>query len=244
MIVDCHTHYVGRAGARLGASPLVESMDTYGIDHSVVFTLDGFFEEPRIHNDALATFASAHPGRLTAFATVYPRRADAADEVRRAVTELGMKGLKLHPWLQGISPLEQYMTPIAEACIELGIPIIVHDGTPAYSTPLQFGLLAERHPELTVILGHSGLLDLWPEALAAASRNENVWLCLCGPPTGALQRLVDGVPHERIVFGSDAGFGHDYQAHHRLEQVRALDLSDESLDAILGGNATRLLSLA
>jgi uncharacterized protein len=77
----------------------------------------------------------------------------------------------------------------------------------------------------------------------AARRNENVWLCLCGPPTAALQKLVDAVPHERIVFGSDIGFGRDYQARHRIEQVRVLDLAKDSLDAILGGNAARLLSL-
>lgn len=243
MIVDCHTHYVGQAYAHLGAGPLVEGMDRYGVDHAIVFTLDGFFEDSRKHNDELAGFMAAHPGRLTGFASVYPRRADAADEIRRAVTELGMKGVKFHPWLQGFSPVEAFMTPIAETCVELGVPMIFHDGTPPYTTPLQIAVLAERHPELNVILGHSGLLDLWPEALAAARRNENVWLCLCGPPTSALQKLVDGVPHERILFGSDIGFGHDYQERHRLEQVRALDLSDASLEAILGGNAVRLLGL-
>jgi predicted TIM-barrel fold metal-dependent hydrolase len=244
VIVDCHTHYLSRAYAHLRAGSLVDSMDTYGIDHAAVFTLDGFFEDVRRHNDELARFAAAHPGRLTAFATVYPRHPGSAAEIRRAVTELGMKGVKLHPWLQGFSPLEAYMEPVAQACVELGVPLIFHDGTPPYSTPLQLGLLAERHPELTVILGHSGLLDLWPEALAAARRSPNLWLCLCGPPTYALQKLVDAVPHDRILFGSDTGFGHDYQARHRLEQVRALGLPAASLEAILGGNAARLLSLA
>jgi len=244
VIVDCHTHLVGEAYAGFGAGSLVESMDRYGVDHSVVFTLDGFFGNTKHHNDELARFVGEHPGRLTAFASVYPRAADAADEVRRAVTALGMKGLKLHPWVQGISPLEDYMDPIAEACAELGVPMIFHDGTPPYCTPLQFALLAERHPDVTVILGHSGLLDLWPEALAAGRRVPNIWLCLCGPPTYALQKLVDGVPHERILFGSDIGFGSDYQLRHRLEQVRSLDLASDALDAILGGNAARLLGLS
>lgn len=243
MIVDCHTHYVGRAYAHLRAGSLIDSMNTYGVDHAVVFTLDGFFEDVRRHNDELAAFVAAHPRRLTAFATVYPRHGGAAAEIRRAVLDLGMKGVKLHPWLQGFSPLEGYMEPVARACAELGVPLIFHDGTPPYSTPLQLGLLAEQHPDLTVILGHSGLLQLWPEALATARRNDNVWLCLCGPPTSALQKLVDGVPHARILFGSDTGFGHDYQARHRLEQVRSLDLPAASLDAILGGNAARLLGL-
>jgi predicted TIM-barrel fold metal-dependent hydrolase len=154
-----------------------------------------------------------------------------------------MRGVKLHPWLQGFSPLEAYVEPVARACAELGVPMIFHDGTPAYSTPLQLGLLAERHPDLTVILGHSGLLDLWPEALAAAQRHDNVWLCLCGPPTSGLRHLVDGVPHDRLLFGSDAGFGPDYQVRHRLEQLRSLGLPQPSLDAILGGNAVRLLEL-
>ena len=243
MIVDFHTHFTGRSYAHLGAGSLVESMDLYGIDHAVVFTLDGFFEDVRRHNDELAAFAAEHPGRLTPFATVYPRHAGAADEVRRAVEELGMKGVKLHPWLQGFNPLEAYMEPVARACAELGVPLIFHDGTPPYSTPLLLGLLAERHPDLDVVLGHSGLLDLWPEALAAGRRHPNVWLCLSGPPTAALQKLVDGVPHERILFGSDTGFGHDYQARHRLEQVRSLDLPPGALEEILGGNAARLLGL-
>jgi uncharacterized protein len=245
VIVDCHTHFVSELYGHLGGDvrPLVESMDVHGIDHAVVFTLDGFFEDSQLHNDKLAEFVAAHPGRLTGFANVHPRRADAAGEVRRAVTELGMKGVKFHPWLQGFSPVESFMNPIAEVCAELNVPMIFHDGTPPYTTPLQIALLAERYPELTVILGHSGLLDLWPEALVAASRNDNVWLCLCGPPTAALQKLVDAVPHDRIVFGSDIGFGRDYQARHRIEQVRVLDLSDDSREAILGGNAARLLAL-
>jgi hypothetical protein len=243
VIIDCHTHHVGRSYAHLGAGDLVESMDLYGVDHSVVFTLDGFFGDFRHHNDLLAQFVADRPGRLTGFATVYPRAADAADEVRRAVTELGMKGLKLHPWLQGTSLLETFMDPIAEACAELDVPLLVHDGTPPYCTPLQFALLAERHPGLKVILGHSGLRDLWPEALAAGKRVPNIWLCLCGPPTYALQQLVDGVPHDRIVFGSDIGFGADYQLKHRLDQIRSLDLPPESLEAILGGNAQRLLGI-
>ena len=44
MIVDFHTHYVGRAYAHLGGGSIVDSMDRYGVDHSVIFTLDGFFE--------------------------------------------------------------------------------------------------------------------------------------------------------------------------------------------------------
>ena len=70
-----------------------------------------------------------------------------------------------------------------------------------------------------------------------------MWLCLCGPPTYALQQIVDRVPRERLLFGSDIGFGADYQLRHRLGQIHALDLDEDDRAAILGGNAARLLGL-
>ena len=154
-----------------------------------------------------------------------------------------MKGVKLHPLAARDQPARGVHDPVAETCAELGVPIIFHDGTPPYRRRSSSRCSPSGIRELTVILGHSGLLDLWPEALAAASRTPTSGCASAARRTYALQKLVDGVPHDRILFGSDIGFGSDYQARHRLEQVRALDLPPESLEAILGGNAVRLLGL-
>lgn len=245
MIVDCHTHLPGTSFPSWGAGgDLVSAMDDLGIDHAIVFPLDGLFGDAERHNELMADFVRRVPDRLTGFAAIDPRRGSAADEVRRAVRDLGLRGVKLHPWLQGFSPLESYMDPVAERAVQLGVPIAFHDGTPPYATPLQVATVAERHPDLVVILAHSGLLDLWQEAVEAAKRHANVRLVLCGPPTAALQHIVDTVPVAQLLWGTDStGFGNNDQARHRLAQVHTLRISEMEREAILGLNAARLLDL-
>jgi predicted TIM-barrel fold metal-dependent hydrolase len=253
VIVDCHTHVPSEAVAPRDRKLAISgSQRRHGIDHSLLFTLDGLFGDADRHNQILAAYVAKDPARLSGFATVNPREARAADDLRVAIRGYGLRGLKLHPWLQGFHPLDPSMQVIGETAAELGIPILFHDGTPPYSTPLQVAAFAARHPDVQVILGHAGLLDLWSEALAASQRHPNVWLCFCGPPTYALQEMVDRGPRERMLFGSDIGFGggsgyggspNDDIVRHRLSQVRTLGLPPDDLEALLGGNATRLLGL-
>jgi predicted TIM-barrel fold metal-dependent hydrolase len=177
---------------------------------------------------------------------VDPRYRDmAVAEMRRCRRDLGMKGpLKLHPWLQGFSPVEPLMDPIAETAIELGMPIMMHDGTPPYCTSLQVAALAARFPDLTVILGHSGLKDLWQTALAAAFRYPNIILCLCGTLPLGIERIVSKVDPERLLFGTDAGFGAARgNQEYRLGQILRLDIPDSVRRLILGGNARRIFNL-
>lgn len=249
MIVDCHTHVLGGRSFGLSsvpASSFVAAMDRCRIDRAVVYTTDGFFFDFVACNDELHAFAQQSPDRLVAGPTVDPRYGEAAiAEMRRCRLELGMKGpLKLHPWLQGFSPVEPYMDPIAEAAIELGMPIVMHDGTPPYSTPLQVATVAARYPELTVILGHSGLRDLWPEALAAAKRYPNLILCLCGTQPLGIERIVAEIEPNRLLFGTDAGFGSEPGSQeYRIGQIQRLAVSEEIKALILGGNAQRIFRL-
>jgi predicted TIM-barrel fold metal-dependent hydrolase len=254
MIIDCHNHVPSEAAAPADRRlAILETQTRHGIDHSLLFTMDGLFGDADRHNRLLAAYVGQAPERVTGFASVDPRHPRAVEHLEVAVTAYGLRGLKIHPWLQGIHPLDPAMAPIGEAAARLGIPVLFHDGTPPYATPLQVAAFAERHPAVPVVMGHAGLLELWPEALAAAQRLENVWLCLCGPPTHAVRSIIDAGPTDRIVVGSDFGFGggsgydatsaNDDQVRHRLDQVRTLELPEATRQAVLGGNAARLLGM-
>ena len=184
-------------------------MDELGVDVSVVFTYDGLLRPTPEANDSLARFVAAAPERMVAFATVDPRDPGAGAEVERCVREHGMRGVKLHPWLQGFSAHEPGLQDLCEAAAELGLPILFHDGTPPFSTPLQLATLARRHPRTTVILGHGGLHDLWREAIAAVATTDNVHLCMCATPGYAMRAIVARCPLERLLFGTDAGLRPD-----------------------------------
>jgi uncharacterized protein len=245
-VVDAHTHMPGTAWKsleRLEVGPFLKLMDANDIDQAWVFTTDGLYFDPAPHNDHLKTFCDVEPSRLIPFCTVHPRYPNAVEELRRCVEDLGMKGVKLHPWAQAFSPNDPLlMDPIGEEMARLGVPVVFHDGTPPNSSPMQIAHFAARHPTVTVILGHGGLHDLWKEAVLAVERYPNLHLIPSGTPPHGIQHAVKRLSIERFLYGSDAGFGDPYWQTFQLEKIRSLNLnpSDEAL--VLGGNALRILN--
>jgi uncharacterized protein len=222
-------------------------MDERGVDRCVVMTLAGFCGDPRPANDAVAQYCAGSGGRLVPFGTVDPHQPHAADELLRCAGDLGCRAIKLHPWLQGFSPVEPCLDPVAEAAIEAGLPLVFHDGTPPYSSPLQIANLAQRFPALTVVLAHGGLFDLWLDAVAAARRHPNVHITLCGTaPLGVFRQVLAHTDPAKLTIGTDTGFGDPDLARHRLAVHRLLLAEQEAAvaEAIAHGNAERLLGLA
>jgi len=240
--IDFHGHlfesWKGMRGA--GAGAMVADMDRHRIDCTVVFTLNGFWGDFRAANDELHRAARAFADRLVPFGTVHPNELDASlAELERCRTALGMRGIKFHPWLQGFSVASDEMRRVAVRAAELGLILVFHDGTSPYCEPLQIADLAFRTPGLRVVLGHGGLNDYHDEAVAALKRNENLWLGT-NMPTLHLERVCRQMDGERILFGSDAGFGRG-SLPYWLSVVDALDVPDRIKEKVLGGNAQRLL---
>ncbi|MBB5791204.1 amidohydrolase family protein [Jiangella mangrovi] len=246
--VDMHTHLPAATSpdwARWRQADVLAAMDRHGVTRAAVMTLDGLGFDAVAGNDVVAQACAGSDGRLIPLGTVDPRRPDAAAEVHRCA-DRGFRALKLHPWMQGFSPLEAYMDPVAEAAIEHGLPFVVHDGTPPYASPLQIARLAARFPELTVVLAHGGLFDLWEDAVAAALRYPNVHVTMCGTAPGAIFRqIVAQVPVEKLSLGTDSGFGDPDLPRHRLSVHRAIlaELPGDDAAALAHRNAERLLGL-
>ena len=209
MAFDCHIH-VGAAGRGTIAERvrrMLEKLDRHGVDGAVVLPLDGLLSSCHDHaadNDFVTGLCAVVPGRLKAAFCVNPLMGEAAlGEIRRCHEVLGLRVLKLHPWLQGFSISSDAMNCVAGLCEELGVAILFHDGTPPYSTPLQVARLARDFPRLQVVSGHCGLNDLWPDAIAAARRYPNYSVGLCGVPHFVMQRAVGQVSPSQITMGSD-----------------------------------------
>lgn len=242
-ILDAHTHMPGQgfSGVRgLESDEFLALMDTNGIDQAWVFTLDGLYFDPAPHNDRLLEFCAADPRRLIPFCTVHPRYADPVGELRRCVLDLGMRGVKFHPWLQAFSPMDPAMDAIGDEIQRLGLPVVFHDGTPPYSSPLQCAHFAARHPGVPVILGHGGLHDLWKEAVMAAERHPNIYIVPSSMPMHGLRQALQRLGAGRFLFGTDAGFGDPYWHAFQLDKIRVLGLPADQAALILSGNAERI----
>jgi len=118
----------------------LRDMDDQGVDVQVlsittpgVQNLDGVRAVPlaRQANDLLADVVAGRPHRFEAFATLPttdPRAA--ADELRRAVSELGLKGAMLHGRTGDMHLDDPALEPMWQAAAELRCPISLHPQIP------------------------------------------------------------------------------------------------------------------
>jgi 2,3-dihydroxybenzoate decarboxylase len=133
-------------------------------------------------NDALAAIVARRPARYRGFAMLAMHDPSAAaDELERAVKQLGFVGALLNGQTQGCYYDDPRYIPFWERVAALGAPIYLHPGHPvappavcvgypglpgaiwgwgaetgAHALRLVLSGLFERFPTLTVILGHMG----------------------------------------------------------------------------------------
>lgn len=210
-------------------------------------------------NDYVAELVNAHPEQFIGFATVDPWKEDhAVAELERAVTELGLKGLKLHPIHQAFFPDDTRFYPLYEKCVELEIPVLFHSGFAAagigmpggggmklkYSAPIPYmDDVAADFPGLTVIMAHPA----WPwveEQIAVALHKPNVYIDLSGwAPRYIPQALINETNtrlQDKVLFGSDFPY---LPPDRWLAGFDQLEIREEVRPKILLENAKRILRL-
>jgi hypothetical protein len=144
---------------------LIEDMDENGIDISVLLPIDCTVSlGKKMSNDSIAAMVRKYPHRLIGFASVDPRAGKSAiNELERAVKELGLKGLKLHPSLQEFYPNDKQYYPLYEKCVELDLPITWHCGMGfgmrhITADPIYVDEVAFDFPQLRMDIAHAA----WP----------------------------------------------------------------------------------
>ncbi len=234
-----------------------KALDVLGVIFSVdTETSTG---EPPDTNDYVAEIVRDYPGQFIGFATVDPHKGKAAVmELERAVTELGLRGLKLHPIHQAFMPNDPRFYPLYRMCSDLGVPALFHTGFAAagagmpggggfklkYAAPIP-GIddVAADFPDLTIIMAHPA----WPwveEQIAVALHKPNVYIDLSGwAPRFIPQSLIREANtrlRDKVLFGSD----YPYLTPERwLREFAELEMRDEVRPKVLLDNARKALRL-
>jgi uncharacterized protein len=255
------------------AADILAEMEGAGVDRTVIVVADfalrlgeGLFpieEENRL----VAGLGRSHPGKLIPFLGVDPRRPEAPELFRKGLDEWGMAGLKLHP-ATGFFPYDPVCLPLFDLAGQRGVPVLVHTGpmvTPLLSRmaqPVHLDEVAADFPKTTIIMAHVGLC-WWEEALSIAWHKPNIilelstwqWKFRQDPRefVRAVTTMKDGIGADRIVFGSDfpalraamslRSWVEAFQKLPALAQEHGFQISEADSQAILGGNAERLLRL-
>jgi hypothetical protein len=249
---------------------LVEDMDRSGIDASVLFFFDAIEEGKNDEqvlklNEHLANIEERHPERIISFASIDPRRPEAPDLFRTCVEDYRLRGLKWHPDV-GFYPNSPEAYRVLEVAEELDTPLLIHTGPlpgfrSKHSHPIHLDDVALDFPKLKIIAAHMG--DMWwRDWVAIAKYKKNiygdlaVWQLMAGRELGRFRRIlreiIDDVGVGQVLFASDAPYFESHVSNRRwVEILRALpdDSSDgikfteKEVEAILGGNAARILNL-
>jgi predicted TIM-barrel fold metal-dependent hydrolase len=247
-IIDFHTHLDDRWFDQplLSEQAFIDGLDRCGIERACVFTLMGFYEDCRAHNDKLVERAEKFKGRLLPFITVDPKLGAAAiQELDRCIATSQFQGVKFHPWLQSFAPsmVKPTMIEILKRAASANLPVLFHDGTPPYSTTFQIAACARWVPEATIVLGHAGLADYTLAAAQLARDIPNLYACVCGPCTADVRHIVKTAGAEKVLFGSDFGLSDWMIIEDRLDSVRLAGLSQRDIEQVLFGTAAKLLRL-
>lgn len=243
MTIDFHTH-VDEAEAFGWIDPpekLIPLLDEAEIEIAACMTYVDYPDD----SAAIAYLAGAierFPDRLVGFVRLNPNHRDAAlDGARRAVEELGFKGVKLHPTTTLAHPAAPPTVDLMRLAAELGVPVLFHCGDDPYTTPQAIALGAKEAPDTAVVLGHMGGYFHVEDAISMAERYDNLYLETSAMPYP--ERIAEGVRRvgaERVIYASD---GPGCNPRLEVEKVRLAGLAPHEEALVLGENAARLMGL-
>jgi len=229
------------------------------IEKLVLFAWDAetVSHRPRVTNGFVAKISEQFPERIVGFASVDPHKKSAVKDLDYAIRELKLRGLKLHPQVQGFEPNDPAHYPLYSKCVELGVPVTFHTGSTywgaglkggggvklRFSNPMLLDDVAADFPELKMIMAHPG----WPwqdEQLAIATHKENVYIDLSGWSPKHFQPLL--VTYMTKLIPDKFLFGTDYPMltpERWLRDFEQLPVNSDVRRMVLGDNARKVLGM-
>jgi predicted TIM-barrel fold metal-dependent hydrolase len=224
--------------------------------------LEKICDRIRRRNEWTCRMAQEQPG-LIAFISVDPIMGQETmlAELLNKVDNQGARGLKIHPGEGRFFPDDPSLGPVYEIMVERNLPVISHGGLdianpdPSYTRPSAFDGVAERYPGLNLVIAHLGN-NFFDESVQMAAKYPNIFFdtsaVIPGDENGeplikgnALSNLeavelIRNIGVERVMFGTDYPW---FNPIWDLKRFLKLDFSETEKEALLGGNAKRILGL-
>ncbi len=222
-----------------------------GVDRAILLSEYSPRSAGTVTVEDLLPIVKHNPARFAFLANLNPHlHYPVADELARQVS-LGAIGLKVHPVHGAFSAADPALYPAYHLCEREGLPVVVHCGTSSFpgsanalADPVLLDPVLRDFPKLTIVLAHGGR-GWWYDAAASLTMlYENVWIELSGLPPRRIPDYYARFDLRRLarkfIFATDwpgmPGIEHNARA------IAALDLGEDVLAGVLGGNALRVYS--
>jgi predicted TIM-barrel fold metal-dependent hydrolase len=258
-VVDAHSHMGSRNKLavhqiprimKFTAEDMMASMNGAGVDKVVTFAIGaGEPVDYRETNSYIASSMKKYPDRIIGFMRLNPAKGpkDTLQVLEEGV-KLGLKGIKIHPLIEKCPANDKAnVYPLMEAAEHHGLPVLFHCGLGEDASPKRIAEVAKDFPKLSVILGHSGVIEGVRDAIDAAKRHDN--LCMDSSAVGWLPFFCETISRagiDRVMYGSDHPFNPmDWEVAKIVKHAQKhLKLQIEDLRKIMGGNLKRLVGIS
>lgn len=260
-IIDCHCHiypekiadkavegigkfyhipmvYDGRLNTLLGENK------ANGITHSLIFSVATKPSQTRSINEFIAQNVAQNPECFTGLGTLHPDSEDIKGDVDHII-ELGLKGVKLHPDIQGVKIDDQRCYKIYELC-EGRLPVLMHTGDKRYSfsNPENLIPVLKDFPSLTVIGAHFSGYSVWDKVLESLDGYKNLYVdCSSSLPFITPEKgreLVRFFGCEKVLFATDFPM---WKIDQEISRVENLGLTEEEKQNVFYKNACKLFNI-
>lgn len=260
MIIDIHGHLGNINQAPFWAADAVtleRYLDKADVDILCVTSAKSIMYDVREGNSDLVA-ALKKSTKLLGYVTVNPIFPDSIKDLDLLAQNNKFIGLKIHPDYHGYDIQSQsvrvFLDEVASKTPLMLCHVSCMPGT-GFAAAGKVVDLAARHPKTNFVLAHmagiyqNALYPYFPnlEGLeqVMARQLPNVYVdtahYLMYVYPGVMERMLELVGADHIVFGTDMPLQGPLQVRFALEIIKHLDVSDVDRKKILGGNAKRLI---
>jgi len=259
-----HAHvFPGALNPKGTVEKLLGVMDACGIARAVCFAPFPERHAPaasgvRNWNQWLAKEIAGND-RLLGFGTVDFSVRNPVPTLQAAeIAILGLRGIKMHPAVQGIDLLGTQAREVYAAAEKLGLFVSFHTGLHwarlRDHRPLLFDELNWDYPKLRFSMEHIGGYAFFREAMAVLANGENGYAGWTSVEPGSngvpgvwslsnmdLCAVAHQLGPERSIFGMDFPYKKKSEIKAAIERFNALPISDEAKAGLFGENLKRVL---
>lgn len=253
LVIDAHTHIGPFARSWMlpdntidgQIQALERDMRRFGIQQIVSSPETALFGEPIEGNRAVENAVRGKEARFRGYLVFNPFYwRDYTTEMIDSFFARGyFTGFKLLPEYLSVDIADPRYVPAMEYADRHALPILIHTWEGVHGTAQQTADVASKYPNASFIFGHTGGGSQGRrqcEAVASDPRYDNCLFEFCGSFTSEIEwtDTLQRIDYRRVLFGTDT-IVHDIAWE--MGRLLSLDIPDDRLRAILGGNMRRIL---
>jgi len=224
---------------------LLAEEEKAGITHFLVHSIATSPKQVSSINRFISDTVKNSNGKMTGFGSMHPESNDLEADFSELIS-LGLKGVKLHPDIQGYKTDDVRMMKIYECCEKNNLILLLHCGDKRYdfSNPNRIKPVLDTFTDLTVIGAHFGGYTIWKEATKELAGYKNLYVdtssSMFALQSDEAEELIKLYGEDRVLFGVDYPM---WNPKEEVERFMKIDLSEEARRKILWENGAKLLKI-